>query len=115
MSCCSSRSPWRRSSASSTLQIADLRRRLADRRPTRELTEDARALIAREGYDPVDGARPLRRFISHEVETRVGRALLAGDIADGATITLDTDGDHLQVRWSAPGEREAREAAAVAA
>ena len=85
------------------LQVADLRRRLADRRLELELTEPARALIAREGYDPVYGARPLRRFIQHEVETKIGRALLAGDIPDGSTITLDADGDELVVRWAAPG------------
>jgi len=70
------------------LQIESVRRRLADRRLDLQLTEAARALIAREGYDPVYGARPLRRFIQREVETRIGRALLSGDIRDGATITL---------------------------
>jgi ATP-dependent Clp protease ATP-binding subunit ClpB len=77
------------------LQVADLRRRMADRRLRLELTSAARELIAREGYDPVYGARPLRRFISHEVETSIGRALLTGDIHDGAVITLGTDDDRL--------------------
>jgi ATP-dependent chaperone ClpB len=85
------------------LQIADLRRRLADRRIGLDLTPAARELIAKEGYDPVYGARPLKRFISHEVETRIGRALLSGEILDDATITLDVasvDGtDELVVRW----------------
>ena len=89
------------------LQIADVRRRLAHRRLDLELTEAARELIAREGYDPVYGARPLRRFIQREVETRVGRALLSGEILDGATITLDADGDELLVSWRNPDEREA--------
>jgi ATP-dependent Clp protease ATP-binding subunit ClpB len=84
------------------LQIADLRRRLADRRLTLDLTPAGRELIAREGYDPVYGARPLRRFISHEVETRIGRALLAGDIPDGSTITLDAEDGNLVVRWKNP-------------
>jgi ATP-dependent Clp protease ATP-binding subunit ClpB len=82
------------------LQIADVRRRLADRHLTLDLTEAGRELIAREGYDPVYGARPLRRFISHEVETRIGRALLSGEIHDGATITLDADDGELVVRWT---------------
>ncbi|MDX6561025.1 MAG: ATP-dependent Clp protease ATP-binding subunit ClpB, partial [Gaiellales bacterium] len=56
------------------LQIADLASRLVDRRLTLDLTEPARILIARSGYDPVYGARPLKRFISHELETRIGRA-----------------------------------------
>jgi ATP-dependent Clp protease ATP-binding subunit ClpB len=82
------------------LQIAALRERLAERRITLQLTDDARALIAREGYDPVYGARPLRRFIQREVETRVGRALIAGSIAEGASITLSAQGEELIVRWS---------------
>jgi ATP-dependent Clp protease ATP-binding subunit ClpB len=84
------------------LQIADVRRRLADRHLTLDLTEAGRELIAREGYDPVYGARPLRRFISHEVETRIGRALLSGEIHDGATITLDAHDGELVVRWANP-------------
>ena len=90
------------------LQIADLRSRLADRRLTLDLTPAGRELIAREGYDPVYGARPLRRFISHEVETRIGRALLSGEIPDGTTITLGADGGQLVVHWKKPdpsGER----------
>jgi ATP-dependent Clp protease ATP-binding subunit ClpB len=53
------------------LQVADVRRRLADRRLTLAITPAGRELIARERYDPVYGARPLRRFIWHEVETRL--------------------------------------------
>jgi ATP-dependent Clp protease ATP-binding subunit ClpB len=81
------------------LQIDSVRRRLADRRLGLELTEPARKLIAREGYDPVYGARPLRRFIQREVETRVGRALLSGQITDGATIVLDVESGELTVSW----------------
>ncbi len=88
------------------LQIADLRRRLADQRIGLDMTDAARELIAKEGYDPVYGARPLKRFISHEVETRIGRALLAGDIRDGATIVLDAEGGELVVRWEAAGSTE---------
>jgi ATP-dependent Clp protease ATP-binding subunit ClpB len=93
------------------LQIADLARRLADRRLTLELTEPARLLIARHGYDPVYGARPLRRYIQREVETRLGRALIAGDILDGATITLDAEDDELVVRWQNPGVEEEEQSA----
>jgi ATP-dependent Clp protease ATP-binding subunit ClpB len=84
------------------LQIASVRARLADRRLNLELTPDARAFIARQGYDPVYGARPLRRYIQREVETRIGRALLAGDIREGATITVDVAGDQLVVSWEGP-------------
>jgi ATP-dependent Clp protease ATP-binding subunit ClpB len=67
-----------------------------------QLSEPARELIAREGYDPVYGARPLRRYIQRVVETQIGRALLSGRILDGATIRLDTDGDELLVSWHNP-------------
>ena len=87
------------------------RTRLADRRLELVLTEDAVELIAREGYDPVYGARPLRRFIQREVETRIGRALLSGEILDGATITLDVEGDELVVTWRNPGSDQGTEEA----
>jgi ATP-dependent Clp protease ATP-binding subunit ClpB len=89
------------------LQMESVGRRLADRRLNLETTEPARELIAREGYDPVYGARPLRRFIQREVETRVGRALLSGEIVDGSTILVDADGDELVVTWRPPAESEA--------
>jgi ATP-dependent Clp protease ATP-binding subunit ClpB len=84
------------------LMVADLRARLAER-PTRlELTEDARRFIAGQGFDPVYGARPLRRFIAREVETRIGRALLTGEVEDGATIRVDAADGQLVVRWDNP-------------
>jgi ATP-dependent Clp protease ATP-binding subunit ClpB len=90
------------------LQFAGIRSRLADRRLTLEVTEAARVLIAREGYDPVYGARPLRRFIQREVETRIARALVGGEIRDGGTVTVDVDDDELVVTWRNP-EAEAPE------
>ena len=88
------------------LQIADVQARLADRRLGLELTEAAREVVARQGYDPVYGARPLRRYIQREVETRIGRALIAGQIQDGATITVDAQGDELIVGWDAVAVEE---------
>jgi ATP-dependent Clp protease ATP-binding subunit ClpB len=81
------------------LQIDSVRQRLADRRLELEITEPAKRFIAREGYDPVYGARPLRRFIQREVETRIGRALVAGNIVDGSTIVVDLAGDELVIDW----------------
>ncbi|MEU4131118.1 ATP-dependent chaperone ClpB [Streptomyces wuyuanensis] len=76
------------------LQFDDLRRRLAERQITLELTDAAREHIAEQGFDPVYGARPLRRYISHEVETLVGRALIRGDVRDGSTIRVgEKDGE----------------------
>jgi ATP-dependent Clp protease ATP-binding subunit ClpB len=89
------------------LQIGSVRRRLADRRMTLELSDAARRHIAEQGYDPVYGARPLRRYIQREVETRIARALLAGDIHDGATIRLDVRDGELVVTWANPEDREA--------
>lgn len=66
-----------------------------------EATPAARGFIAREGFDPVFGARPLRRFIQREVETRIGRALIAGDVTEGSDVVVDLAGDHLAVRHEA--------------
>ncbi|GAA3625817.1 ATP-dependent chaperone ClpB [Nonomuraea rosea] len=85
------------------LMFTDIRQRLADRRLTLEVTEEARKLIANQGYDPVYGARPLRRFIAREVETRIGRALLAGDVPDGSTIVVGADKGELNVTFYSPG------------
>ena len=81
------------------LMTDGLRRRLADLSMTLELTEDARRLIADRGFDPVYGARPLRRFIARDVETRIGRALVAGDARDGAEIRVDTADGDIAVRY----------------
>ncbi|SFK53636.1 ATP-dependent chaperone ClpB [Geodermatophilus ruber] len=84
------------------LMLADLRKRLAERNITLEVTDEARRFIAREGYDPVYGARPLRRFIAKEVETRVARALLRAGALEGETIRVDVEGGHLVVAVQAP-------------
>ncbi|MEN3361807.1 MAG: ATP-dependent Clp protease ATP-binding subunit ClpB, partial [Mycobacteriales bacterium] len=84
------------------LMLDDLRTRLAERRIALETTAEARRFIARQGYDPVYGARPLRRFIAREVETRIGRALLAGDIPDGAAIQVDVSDGALVVTHQNP-------------
>ncbi|MBW2042751.1 MAG: ATP-dependent chaperone ClpB [Deltaproteobacteria bacterium] len=71
-----------------TLMTQDLSRRLEDRNVRVQITS---------GYDPVYGARPLRRYIQRELETRIGRALVAGDIPEGAVITVDVQNDALTV------------------
>ncbi|WP_327002563.1 ATP-dependent chaperone ClpB [Dactylosporangium sp. NBC_01737] len=82
------------------LLLDDLRARLTDRRITVEVTEAARRFIAEAGFDPVFGARPLRRFLQREVETRIARTLLTGDVLDGATITVDRAPDGIDIDWS---------------
>ena len=84
------------------LMFNELRARLADRRISLEISDEARRFIAAQGFDPVYGARPLRRFIAREVETRIGRALLAEAIPDGATIRVDLKGDELAVTHDDP-------------
>ncbi|HEU0127549.1 MAG TPA: AAA family ATPase, partial [Pseudonocardiaceae bacterium] len=93
------------------LLVEDLHRRLADRRLNLELTEAARRHIAAEGFDPVYGARPLRRYLQHQLETRIGRALLAGDVRDGATLTVDVAEDSLQVHITNPAPAAGQDAA----
>jgi ATP-dependent Clp protease ATP-binding subunit ClpB len=82
------------------LMTNDLRSRLAERRIKLDLTPEGRRLVASQGFDPVYGARPLRRFISHELETRIGRALLRGDVAEGGTIIVDAQNHELVIRWA---------------
>jgi ATP-dependent Clp protease ATP-binding subunit ClpB len=90
----------------------ELRARLAERQITLEVSEDARSFIAQRGFDPVYGARPLRRFIAREVETRIGRALLAGDVGDGAVIRVGLSEGELVIiyreRLVSRGGRHAR-------
>lgn len=88
------------------LQLGELRDRLAEQRITLETTERARRFMAEEGFDPAYGARPLRRFISREVETRVARALLRGDLSDDATIVVDVAGGELTVAARQPDDQE---------
>jgi len=84
------------------LLIEDVARRLQAQRIELVITEAARQHIAREGFDPVYGARPLRRFIQHEVESSIGRALLRGDAVEGSTCTVDVADDELDVRIETP-------------
>ena len=88
------------------LQTADLRKRLAGRRIALELTEAARDFIAESAYDPVFGARPLKRYLQHQLETRLGRALIAGDIRDGAIITVDAGPEGLTFSSVNPAGKE---------
>ena len=84
------------------LMFNDLRTRLADRQMTLEVSEDAEGFIAQRGFDPIYGARPLRRFIAREVETRIGRALLAGDVREGAVIQIELAEGELAVSYRNP-------------
>ncbi|MCL2423139.1 MAG: ATP-dependent chaperone ClpB [Micrococcales bacterium] len=71
------------------LQIASLARRLTDRRLTLEVTPAAAEWLAISGYDPVYGARPLRRLVAKQIGDRLARGILSGDIHDGDTVVVD--------------------------
>ena len=78
-----------------TLLVADINRRLADKRVTVVLDAKAQAWVAEKGYDPVFGARPLKRFLQRHLETRLARALIAGEVAEDSTVTFKVKGDEL--------------------
>jgi len=71
------------------LYVDRLGRRLADRRLELAVTPNARLWLAERGYDPIYGARPLRRLMQHEIDDKLARSLLAGDIRDGDTVLVD--------------------------
>ncbi len=77
--------------------LRTLEARLAEKRLTIEVSEDARQWLAERGYDPVYGARPLRRLMQREIDDRLARELLAGTVHDGDTVRVDLDGDQLRV------------------
>ena len=79
------------------LQIADLRRRLKEKQLDVELTDSARSYIVDAGYDPVYGARPLKRFLQSKVETLIARKILSEDLHHGSVLTVDYDGRDLFV------------------
>ncbi len=70
------------------LLLADLNQRLAERRVTVVLEPKAKEWAAEKGYDPVFGARPLKRFLQRNIETRLARALIAGEVAEGSVVTF---------------------------
>jgi ATP-dependent Clp protease ATP-binding subunit ClpB len=82
------------------IQLQELRNRLAERQIELDINPDARRLIAEHGFDPVYGARPLRRYIAHEVETKIGRALMRGDISAGGKVQVTVDGGELAVSYA---------------
>jgi ATP-dependent Clp protease ATP-binding subunit ClpB len=87
------------------VQLVSLRKRLAERRVELSLNDAAKDLLAKEGYDPAYGARPLKRAISRLVIDPIARMLLTGEIKDGDSIAADADKDRLVFR--AAGKKKA--------
>jgi ATP-dependent Clp protease ATP-binding subunit ClpB len=77
------------------LLLADLNKRLADRRVTVVLDPKAKEWAAEKGYDPVFGARPLKRFLQRQIETKLARALISGEVGEDVTVTFRVKGDEL--------------------
>jgi ATP-dependent Clp protease ATP-binding subunit ClpB len=88
------------------LYVDRLSARLHERRLELGVTPDARAWLAERGYDPLYGARPLRRLMQHEIDDRLARALLTGEIRDGDTVMVELagDGESLTVAKADVGE-----------
>ena len=80
------------------LMLEDLRRRLADKQLKLAVTDAAKAAIIDGGYDPIYGARPLKRYIQANVETRIAKEIIAGAHAAGDTLTVDAEGGSLVLR-----------------
>jgi ATP-dependent Clp protease ATP-binding subunit ClpB len=85
------------------LQVALLAKRLADRRLTLEVTDAAREWLAMTGFDPVYGARPLRRLVQTAIGDQLAKAILSGEVRDGDTVVVDLSEmkDKLELRPAA--------------
>ena len=80
------------------IMVEGLRQRLAERSLKLEITDAAKELIIQRGYDPLYGARPLRRYLQSGVETLIARSILRGDLAAGSTLTVDVENGELVCR-----------------
>jgi len=89
------------------LQTTYLADRLRDRHITLHLSDEARRHVAEAGYDPVYGARPLKRYLQRGLESRIGRAIVAGQVTDGSTITVTVADGDLVVETTPPEAADA--------
>ncbi|SIT86323.1 ATP-dependent Clp protease ATP-binding subunit [Microbacterium sp. RU33B] len=88
------------------LSVDALQRRLRDRRLTLAVTPDARAWLAERGYDPLFGARPLRRLIQSEIQDRLAMALLSGGVRDGDVVRVDVEASGASLVLTSDGPQE---------
>jgi ATP-dependent Clp protease ATP-binding subunit ClpA len=84
------------------IQLKDLRKRLAERKLQLEVTPKAKAMLAERGYDPVFGARPLKRQIQRMIENPLAVEVLAGRFTEGDTVVVEPDGETLRFRKEVP-------------
>jgi ATP-dependent Clp protease ATP-binding subunit ClpB len=95
------------------IQLRGLEKRLASRKITLALDAAARTWLANEGYDPVYGARPLKRVIQRHLQDPLAQMILSGDVLDGATVVVSSGEDGLMVDGRAMASNRQRPAAAV--
>ena len=84
------------------LMLDGLRKRLEDKQLELEVTDEAKEFISKEGYDPIYGARPLKRYIQSKLETLIARTMIANDLDPFTTIKVDSDGEKLSLTTIAP-------------
>ena len=77
--------------------MKSLKNRLQEKDIEVEITDSAKEIIVKEGYDPVYGARPLKRYISNTLETMIAKKLIAGEIYNGCTIVIDGENDNIDI------------------
>jgi ATP-dependent Clp protease ATP-binding subunit ClpB len=87
------------------IQVAWLQGRLEDRRIELEFSDEAKKLLAERGYDPVYGARPLKRVIQKMVETPLAKKIMAGEVEDGSRLRVSTDEQGIVFEVTAPKEK----------
>ncbi|MGF6375620.1 ATP-dependent Clp protease ATP-binding subunit ClpB [Clostridiales Family XIII bacterium PM5-7] len=87
------------------LSMVGLEKRLAEKQITLELTEKGKKFIAREAYDPNYGARPVKRYLQKNIETKLATMLIKGNVVDGGEVKIDTDGE--QLIFTAKNEKKA--------
>ena len=94
------------------IQLERLRVRLSERHITLQLSDRAKDYLADRGYDPTYGARPLKRLIQREIETALGRKILAGEVGERSKVVVDFKKDKLSFETASLGAAQAGEAAA---
>ena len=80
--------------------LKEVRKRLIDKNITLEVTDAAKDILAREGYDPIYGARPLKRYIGNVLETKIAKKIIAGEIYDGCNVVIDGKDDNIEITAS---------------
>ena len=78
--------------------LDDLRRRLKDRRITLSITDSAKDILINEGYDPIYGARPLKRYIGNILETKIAKMIIAGQVYNGCHVIIDANDENIDIK-----------------